>query len=102
MKLRLFLFMWFTVNHIPVSLYVFHAAALNRPRTKEGAARDIPTDKVVVNHLRINSFFIKIQMNSNACPQIKSAILDRSMGQRIKSFNISNRPLLADQPELAD
>ena len=28
MKLRLFLFMWFTVNHIPISLYVFHAAAL--------------------------------------------------------------------------
>ena len=28
MKLRLFLFMWFTVNHIPVSLYVvFQAAA---------------------------------------------------------------------------
>jgi hypothetical protein len=28
MKLRLFLFMWFTVNHIPISLYVFQAAAL--------------------------------------------------------------------------
>ena len=25
-KLRLFFFMWFTVNHIPVSLNVFHAA----------------------------------------------------------------------------
>jgi hypothetical protein len=27
-ELRLFLFMWFTVNHIPVSLYVFHVAEL--------------------------------------------------------------------------
>jgi hypothetical protein len=31
MKLRLFLFMRFTVNHIPVSLFIFHAAALRIP-----------------------------------------------------------------------
>ena len=28
MKLRLFLFMRFTINHIPISLVIFHTAAL--------------------------------------------------------------------------